>query len=323
MSFNFLIESGRIDDIVNIIMNVMANIDKNDIKNILIDKKPDDMAYYIALTNLYYNDKYKKIHKLMKYPTIPFILSYHDHYMKHLEENIHHVKNKANTQVSYRRSKVFNITYHIIKPNIGKTVNMLDYSSGDCRKAIEFKQELKSHGISTNITCADIYDWGQYTYDALKNNKLIDNVYEINPNDQTLKNYTKSSYNIITIYHSLHHYPSQNIIKALKYLCDMINKDGIMILSEHDIADKPYRRYLVDIQHVLFDIVRPPHISDSKQKIPIIKYIKQIQTIQSRFVEIKPSKLVKYMKNVGMVLIKIIYEKNSVDFTYFGVFKKI
>ena len=324
------------NNLLKLLCSILIGCNIKDIINI-ININDNDINIYILLTELFFDNKYKKIDKLPSYLTLPFILPKHNIYMKNIKDKYVYEER----EIKIKEIESFNILKNckITSKWKNKKISILDYSCGDGRKSLLMKLNLQKENIMVCMDCADILSWSHYSLDNLKKINYIDNVYEINMETQELnfKKNTNNTYDMISIYYGLHHYPEKNIDIALKYLSTLLKLNGIFVVAEHNFKTK-YDRMIVDIQHVIFDCVSPPKINNmnnhlitleeqikyyNSKKININDYVKEKINTQKSFIHIPEDELTFRMKNVGLKQIYLKFIENSVDCSYYAIYQKI
>jgi len=176
--------------------------------------------------------------------------------------------------------------------------SILDFGGGN-GKILEYLGKIFNID-NKNLYLSDIDEWSgkEWSKDRNKDINFI-------PSKELQK--SKVKVDLIVVSHTLHHIKDEDLHEYIKSFERILNKDGILVLVEHDI-DMDIKRRLVDLKHYIYDLIIDQ----------IDTYSKYMKKYYSNYKSLNEwSKLLGKLKFVR-------YEKihTSVDWTYFAFYKK-
>lgn len=187
-----------------------------------------------------------------------------------------------------------------LKRNVkGKEYNsILDFGGGNGKMLVNIGNILKIK--QENMYLSDIDKWAglNWTETREKNIKYI-------PSEKLSE--TNIKVDLIIVSHTIHHINDEIIKERLKTFEKILNKDGIIVLKEHDI-DNPIKRKLVELKHIIYDVIidfKFTYKQQIKEEISNYKSIFEWNKFFSKF------KFIRYERN-----------NKSNDWTYFAFYSK-
>lgn len=179
-----------------------------------------------------------------------------------------------------------------------KINSVLDFGGGNGKI-------LKSIGKILNINKENLYlcdidEWAgqEWVKNREKNVKFI-------PSNKLSD--TNIKVDLIIASHTLHHIKDNELKDIAKSFNKILNKDGIIVLKEHDI-DNNIKRKLVELKHIVYDVIidlKYTYKQQIKEEISNYKSMNEWNNMFSNF------KLLRYERH-----------NKSNDWTYFGFYSK-
>ena len=159
--------------------------------------------------------------------------------------------NKYNIKKAHNKWKFF------IKPNLPthfekKIKNIFDFGGNVGDFAYTYGQYLNLK--KKNIFVADIDDWAGEEWKPRKDITWV--------HANNLKKIPKNKIDLITIQHVMHHINSKDFPKIIKEFDRILTKNGVIVLYEHNTHNDNMST-IVDLEHLLFDVVAAKKISYS------------------------------------------------------------
>ena len=166
-----------------------------------------------------------------------------------------------------------------IKPQINFKINgMMDYGGGVGDAAFAMGQVL--HLPKNKILVVDVDEFGGVKYKPRSDVSFFhfDNINDIN-----------TTVDLITVNHVLHHIKAKEYPKILALFDRILNKNGIIVLYEHDCGNKNMAN-IINLEHMIYDVCGTKKMTYAKfVKEFYAKYltVEQWQKIFSSHFEIK------------------------------------
>jgi SAM-dependent methyltransferase len=129
--------------------------------------------------------------------------------------------------------------------------SIMDIGCGNGRKLTQFGKKFNIP--YNNLICADIDNWFSYSNENIKKTQL--NLLKIELEGEI--KYSNKNISLITLIHTIHHWNYNNAdkyIQRLASLKNILDKNGYIIIMEHDIFTK-YDACIIDIEHGLYECV--------------------------------------------------------------------
>ncbi len=160
------------------------------------------------------------------------------------------------TDKEYQQTKASNIASIIKGESSGKDLKekaLLDIGAGDCAMTYLVSKELSMEACAIDIK-TDI-DWGgQTSSDKVVKNEYMQKLSKqyVYDGSDLLGALGNKKFKVIMLNHSLHHFPSfvaqQN---CFRQIAELLEKDGVLFLSEHDNC---YNDDVLELSHLLLNL---------------------------------------------------------------------
>lgn len=181
-----------------------------------------------------------------------------------LQNNIEYYDIYNNKDISKAKA---NLYYNILK-YYNKTDNLnkiLDFGGGNGNILYEFSKLLNiSH---KNIYLCDNDEWNGQLWMKNRENK-INYIHPSKLKEINIK------FDMIIVSHTLHHIKDNIINDIINTFYNILNKNGIILLVEHNITNN-MQKMIVDLKHYIFDLII---LQNKKPSIYYKKYYSNYKT---------------------------------------------
>jgi ubiquinone/menaquinone biosynthesis C-methylase UbiE len=174
-------------------------------------------------------------------------------------------KSKLHTHTHSKRGK--NIARSILKLlTEEQQANIKDYLDFDC-----FDCEITRH-VKYLLKIEKEHAYG---VDIAKYSRVCDEITfsQISPlvkgNEPEPLSFSANSFDLITCLMVLHHLPHEHLEFILQEFYRILRPNGILIIKEHNVPSDVYLKYIIDIQHMLYDFVWNTNTITWEQPNPI------------------------------------------------------
>lgn len=247
---NSLIHETKIDKFLSIIKKKKYILPKSNKQFSFVLQKKYNVAIYYNLLSL--------VSKFFTQKKYFYVLN---HIFKNKKENDINMFKKIYPYIKKNPSGgyndfILNYTNKIEKFIDTKSIkNYIDFGCGNCKFTESLGKEL---GLEkSQIFGTDTKD--EFEDEWTKNRHKRDITFKFNSEKNPIP--FKIKFNLITCMMVLHHIPKNILNKILQSFYDHLEKDGILIIKEHDCWDE-YDHILFDLEHSLYIISNAKSIED-------------------------------------------------------------